>query len=376
MIQTFSSTIRRREMDAVLTCMVDEKIGPGEINARFIQSVKEFFGCAGALALRSPDSAIKYALATCGIEKGSKVMLSALAPGWQFFAIKEAGYEPLLLDVDSNTSCVTVQIVEEGIKEGGRLLILHEPLGILPDLESICALGIPVIEDISQSAGALIVEKSDEQKAQTDTQKQQEVSQEVKGKKAGTFGIFSFCTLEEKDVITAGGGVVLMAPGRREWPVLKQLTENISSIKMLPDINAALALVQIKEFKRNETLRKEIFTLYNRSIMAGKNKTFVRDTEYASTAYSFPVILNTGVKDVKQYVSKKDVEIVLAFGDCVIGTLEKINENLLDADKIQYDYSSCKNAKNLYLRTVLFPLYPRLTRSQIEKVSKVLGTLP
>ena len=62
MIQTFSSTIRRKEMDAVLTCMVDEKIGPGEINARFIQSVKEFFGCAGALAFRSPDTALKIAL--------------------------------------------------------------------------------------------------------------------------------------------------------------------------------------------------------------------------------------------------------------------------------------------------------------------------
>ena len=42
MIQTFSSTIRRKEMDAVLTCMVDEKIGPGELNGRLIQAVKEF----------------------------------------------------------------------------------------------------------------------------------------------------------------------------------------------------------------------------------------------------------------------------------------------------------------------------------------------
>ena len=44
MIQTYSSTIRRKEMDAVLTCMVDEKIGPGEINSRLITGVKEFFG--------------------------------------------------------------------------------------------------------------------------------------------------------------------------------------------------------------------------------------------------------------------------------------------------------------------------------------------
>ena len=43
-VPVFSSTIRRKEMDAVLSCMVSEKIGPGEINARLIQCVKETFG--------------------------------------------------------------------------------------------------------------------------------------------------------------------------------------------------------------------------------------------------------------------------------------------------------------------------------------------
>ena len=60
MIQTFSSTIRRKEMDAVLTCMVDEKIGPGELNTRLIQTVKEFTGCDGAAAFRSPAIAFSY----------------------------------------------------------------------------------------------------------------------------------------------------------------------------------------------------------------------------------------------------------------------------------------------------------------------------
>jgi len=354
--------------------MVDEKIGPGEINARFIQSVKEFFGCAGALALRSPDIGVKYALMACGIPEGSKIMISALAPYWQLFAVKQSGYEPLILDVDPLTSCVTPEIVEQGIKDGGRLLILHESLGVLPDIEGIIGLGIPVIEDVSQSAGAMIVEK--EEGGDQNQKKNEEQNQEIKGKKAGSFGVFSICALEEHDIITSGGGAILMAPGRREWPVLKQLTENMPGIQMLPDINAALGLVQLKEYKRNEQVRKEIFNLYNRSIMVGKNKTFVRDLDYGSAAYSFPVILNSGFKDVKQYTSKKDIEIVSAFSDSVIGVLEKLKENLLEEEKLPYDCSACKNAKSLYLRTALFPLYPRLSRSQIDKIAKVLGTLP
>lgn len=375
MIQTFSSTIRRKEMDAVLTCMVDEKIGPGEINSRLITTVKEFFGCAGAFALRSPDIAVAYALKACGIEQGTKVMISALAPGWQLFAVKDAGFEPMIIDVDPVTCCVTPALVEEGIQNGGRVLILHEPLGILPDFNGILSLGIPVIEDVSQSAGAMVVETADSENGQQQ-KKEENASDEVKGKKAGTFGIFSICALEEHDVITAGGGAIIMSPGRKEWPVLKQFLENSTGIQLLPDINAALALVQFKEYKRNEQLRKEIFALYNRSIMVGKNKTFVRDMEYGSTAYSFPVILNSGFKEVKQYVSKKDIEISSAFEESVIGVLEKMKENLLEEEKLPYDYTACKTAKSLFLRTALFPLYPRLTRSQIDKISKILGTLP
>ena len=92
MIQTYSTTIRRKEMDAVLTCMVDEKIGPGELNARLIQTVKEFTKCDGAVALRSPAIALKYALQALDFEKGGKIMISALAPAWQYQTVESLGY--------------------------------------------------------------------------------------------------------------------------------------------------------------------------------------------------------------------------------------------------------------------------------------------
>lgn len=368
MIQTFSSTIRRKEMDAVLTCMVDERIGPGELNARLIQTAKEFFSCAGAVALRTPAAALKYALKALSLEAGSGVMLSALAPLWQYAVVEELGFKPVVLDVQTESAQITAEIVSQGIQNGGRALVLRESLGILPDFEGILALGIPVIEDISQSAGGLVPEAAQGEEAvkaaPSNAEEGDAVKTEVKGKKAGSFGIYAICSLEEQDVITAGGGALLMAAGRRDWPVLKSLAEGIPSIEMLPDINAALATVQIKEFARNEAKRKEIYALYNRSIMSGKNKGFVRDVELNSTIWSFPIALNSGFKDVKAYAQKKDIEVRLAFEDSIIAAKE---EEL---------GAACKNAKALALRSAVFPLYPRLNRSQIEKISKVLVTLP
>lgn len=351
MIQTYSTTIRRKEMDAVLTCMVDEKIGPGEINARLIQQVKEFTKCDGAVALRSPSIALKYALQALDFEAGAKIMISALAPAWQYQTVVQLGYDPLVLDVEEINGLVSIEAISDGIKNGGKLLLLHETEGILPDLEAVSQLGIPVIEDISQSAGSFITEK-DENGTPTENKKA-----------AGSFGLFTIMGLEERDVITAGGGAVLYSSGRREWIVLKKLVDEAPLTDLLPDINCALATVQIKEFNRNETTRKELFSLYQHACLVGRHKMFAREMEDGSTMSCFPLILSSSYKDVKQYASKKDIEIQLAYEHAVVSLSEEIA-------------NGCIHAKSLYLRCVHIPMYPRLTKSESAKIVKVLSSLP
>ena len=260
-------------------------------------------------------------------------------------------HEPLVLDVEESDGLVSAAKIQEGMQKGGRLLILHETEGILPDFDSILELGIPVIEDVSQSAGASIPVKDADGNI-TDERK-----------KAGLFGLYTILGLEEKDVITAGGGAVLMAPGRREWIVLKKFTDEAPLTDLLPDINSALAWVQLKEFARNEETRRKIFSTYQHSCMIGHHKTFARDMEGGSTMCSFPLILSSSFKDVKTYTAKKDIEIQLAFAGSVIALKDELSE-------------SCIHAKSLLLRTAHFPLYPRLTHVQTEKIVKVLGTLP
>lgn len=385
MIQTYSTTIRRKEMDAVLTCMVDEKIGPGELNSRFIQTVKDFFGCDGAVALREPESALKYALRAMDFALGGTVMISALAPTWHYQALVDLGYKPLVLDVDENTGLVTSEIVKHGIEQGGRLLLLHESMGILPEIDEILDLGIPIIEDISKSAGAYFPTFDENHNP-------------IEARKAGSVGVYTILGLEEHDVITSGGGAVLLAPNRREWIVLKKFVDEMPKTELLPDLNCALGWVQLKEFKHNELSRKKIFSLYQRACMNGRHKMLLRGSgaiipqgkgfaspvsaqtsetkengenqnqeetfDYSSTMCCFPLVLTSSFKDIKQYAAKKDIEVQQAYEDSVIALKqEELSE-------------SCLKAKSLYLRCALFPLYPRLTHSQVAKIVKVLGTLP
>lgn len=365
MISTFSSTIRRKEMDAVLTCLVDEKIGPGEMNLKLTQALKEFLNVAGCVAFRNATIALSYALKSLNLEKNSKIMISSLAPSWHFTSVKELGFEPVLLDVSDETGLATSAIIQDVMKCGASVLLFHESMGILPDSEEfskILELGLFVIEDISQSIGSSIsLEKSNETESES-------ASEKKSVKKAGTFGVFSILGLEENDSITGGGGAVLISPEKKNWTVLKNLTDKASKTEILPDINSALAFIQLKEFSRNENARKAIFDVYRTSFNSPsqKNKMFVRGVDCESTIWSFPVVLSGSFNDAKSYTKRKEIEIVQAYLDSVVGYLIS-NE---------FEIEIPIRSKSLYLRTVLFPLYPRMNTEVVKKISKVLATLP
>lgn len=353
-------------MEAVLTCMVDEKIGPGEMALRLTQTAKELIGCDGAIALRSPAIALEYVLKAMNLDKESAVMISALAPYWLYVTLEKLGYKTMILDVQEETSLVSVESVEEAVKNGGRLLILSETMGILPDIRQYLALDIPVIEEISQSALSYypVEYEEEENKAEKPAASTDEVKEEVKGRRAGMFGQYAIFSMEEHDIVTAGGGALVMAPRRREWIPLKALSENAPSTDFMPDMNAALACVELKEFARNEKVRQELFTLFSRAVMSGRHKTFVRGQDNNSTIYSFPLVLNSGFKDVKLYAQKKGIEVKQAF------------ENTVIAYKQEELSTQCICANSLLLRCALFPLYPRLGQKDASRIVKVLSSLP
>ncbi len=117
---------------------------------------------------------------------------------------------------------------------------------------------------------------------------------------------------------------------------------------------------------------------------------------------SFPVTLNNGMKDVRQYALKKNVDSVPAFAE-TIAALEQTSaapdvpslaapgiahaaaadnpplaahENLPPAADNPPLASHCPNARSLVLRCLLFPLYPMLGKRDVEAVCRVLSTLP
>ena len=362
-IEAYSPTIRRKEMDAVLTAMVEDKIGPGDQAKFLIQTAREKIKFDYCLALRSPVIALSLALQSLNLEKGQGVIVSALSPFYYERVIKDLGLLPVYCDVPSSMACLSSEIVEKAIasKAEGvdpRCIVLHHTLGYLSDSAAIAELGLPVIEDCSQSYGTYIQQQSE---PPGDTPPQDTAVAAAAAVPVGNVGVFTILGLEERDMLTSGGGALLYATSRRDASVLRNL-ENLPPEYGLPDMNAALAVVQFREAAKNILKRREIARLYTQSALRTKHKRFVHsDMEYNN--YAFPLILEKDVKAVKAYARKKDAVVENAFENTLVGN------GIISPEQ-------CPEAYSLSLRTVLFPLYPRLKMSDAEKIAKLILTLP
>jgi dTDP-4-amino-4,6-dideoxygalactose transaminase len=172
--------------------------------------------------------------------------------------------------------------------------------------------------------------------------------------------------LEERDMLTAGGGALLYAVNRRDASALRSLSPLPEY--SLPDLNAAMAIAQFRESAKNLEKRRLMGEAYLQPALRTRHKVFVQGETAEKQSieynyYAFPLILETGMKDVKAYAKKKDIIVESAFDETIAGS-GGIPPEL------------CPEAYSLSLRTALFPLYPRLTAAETEKVAKLILTLP
>lgn len=324
-------------MEAVLNSMVEERVGPGDVAKLLCSTVSSYFTSSYVAPFRSPAIALSYALSAIDCEEGSSIALSPLSPFWMYLVLKKHKYNPVVIDVSSDSFFMNLELLKNEISEI-KAIILGEPLGLIPPIEDVLQLRVPIIEDISQSLGAISEEK-----------------------KAGSFGDFTILGLEEQDAITGGGGALLIANAKTMQTKLKNIYTNISSVDILPDINASLALIQFRQSEKNNEAKKELLELYKHALLQTKHKSIAqKETDFI---YSFPIIFNSSASEIEKFVEKKGVEIKKAFESSIIAHLDSLQQKYI-------------NATSIFLRTYLFPLYPRLGKKKALEIAKIISALP
>jgi len=252
------------ELAAVSEVLQSGWITTGPKNQALEQAFCALTGNQHAIAVSSATAGMHVALMALGIQAGDEVITPSLTWVSTLNMIVLLGAEPVMIDVDRDTLMVTPHAIEAAITPRTKAIIPVHYAGAPVDIDAIRAVadrhGIPVIEDAAHAAGTY-----------------------YKGNHVGICGtaIFSFHAI--KNMTCAEGGLIVTDD--------EQLANRMRSLKFhglgvdafdrqtlgrapqaevispgykynLADINAAIALVQLKKLEHNNARRREIAERY------------------------------------------------------------------------------------------------------------------
>jgi dTDP-4-amino-4,6-dideoxygalactose transaminase len=150
---------------------------------------------------------------------------------------------------------------------------------------------------------------------------------------------------------------------------------------LLPDMNAALGLTQVKELERFIARRAELATVFSRAVARGRHAIPAQPGDAENVYYSFPVVLEGSAAEVMQYARKKSVETAFSHEGSILAELaaaarpdtQAAEESSRPAVLEEADFPV---ARSFLMRSVRFPLYPALSGREASDIERVLGTLP
>lgn len=341
-IEFYKPTLRRRDMQSVLQTMVDEKIGPGVKKQEFLNLLCEKLQKKGGIAIRSYYDAILSSLKLAGVKEGSVVITSVLAPKIYKIAAKSLNVKLKFLDIEEETCCLSVKNILDNLDENVCAILLNEPYNQIPFNEDFSSLNIPIIEDISQSFGS-----------------------KFDNYYAGCFGDIVICAFEQEHVVSCGGGAAILYDDEKKYKdLLKKQYQFISKYEQLPDLNAALGIIQLHDVEHHLSKRNEIFEMFKKALLKTEHQLFgIKDISFYSNGWCFPVILDSNPEEVIKFAKKYSVTCKKMFTDSV--GVDYLNQ-----------YSLFPVASSSLLRAVAFPIYPFLKTGEIDILVKVISHLP
>jgi len=342
MIPIYRPSIRRLEMDAVLSSLVDDRLSDGPVSRDFAKELKDFFQADFCSLLRDYERGIALALRSLGLEAGRGVLVSPLAPASYARVIEEEGYKPVLADVTPDSMTLDISRVQELLQhEDVGALVADSPFGYAPSIAELRELGVPIIEDVSSNLGFRAAEDS-----------------------SGIYGDILLLRMEAGDVITVGGGMAVLSTRRKYSSAMRGIIENWPVYRFLSDMNSSLGRSQLKNLPESLEKREEIYRLFISAIRKGRHTTPVPPAEGGEHVHHyFPVFVRGPVKEVQNYAKKKGVATFPAFADSIIAQ---------DGNNVD----TVPGAKQIYKRCLLFPLYPLLSTRELETMSRILSSLP
>src|SRR5215210_55757 len=260
-------------------------LGP-EVEA-FEQEFADFLGVRHAVGVANGTDALTIALRALGVGQGDDVVV----PSFTFYATAEAvvtaGGRPVFCDVDPSTFCVTPETVKAALTPRTKAIVPVDLFGNVAPLPGLRELGLPLVEDAAQAAGAAL-----------------------DGKRAGALAdiaTFSFFPSKNLPCLGDGGAVatdsdelaervrVLRFHGSRDKDIFTEVGYN----SRLDELQAAALRVLLPELDGWNARRRQTAAAYQREGL-GKHVELPRAVDGADHAYHLYVVRHERADELRE----------------------------------------------------------------------------
>jgi len=252
----------RSNIDAAIKNVLEQ--GP-YISGHFVETFEaEFcqaFGYKACVGVGSGTAALTLALQACGVEPGDEVITVSLTAAGTAQAIAQCGATPVFVDVERNTRCMDVALVEAAITPRTRAILPVHLFGMAANMPALVAVakrhGLAVVEDCAQAVGTTIA-----------------------GRYVGSFGTaaaFSFYPTKNLGCVGDGGAVVsadenILKKVRQlanyGWTDSRRISECVAGNSRLAAMQAAILSALLPFVKAGNLERRECATTYRNAFEA------------------------------------------------------------------------------------------------------------
>jgi dTDP-4-amino-4,6-dideoxygalactose transaminase len=250
-------------------------LGP-EVEA-FESEFAAYLGVRHCVGVANGTDALTIALRTLGIRPGDDVVM----PSFTFYATAEAaiaaGATPVFCDIDPETFCVTRETVKAALTPRTKAIVPVHLFGNVAPVGELRELGLPVLEDAAQAAGA-----------------------ELDGVKAGALGdaaTFSFYPAKNLPCLGDGGAITTNDDGLAERARLLRFHGSLDKLTFtevgynsrLDEMQAAVLRALLPELDGWNERRRATAVAYER-LGLGEHVRLPREVDGARHVYHLYVV--------------------------------------------------------------------------------------
>jgi dTDP-4-amino-4,6-dideoxygalactose transaminase len=282
----------KEEVDAGIQDVIDNtQFIKGPQIKQFEEALAAELGVRHVIACANGTDALQVAMMALGLQRGDEVILPVFTYAATAEVVALLGLVPVMVDVDPDTFCIDVHLIEAKISVRTKAIVPVHLFGQCADMEGILRIAnkhnLFVIEDTAQAIGAVYRGKSEEVRIKSD-QKTLHSSllplhfddtlagmPAVALAKAGTIGTIGTTSFfPSKNLGCFGDGGALMTNDDELAARVRMICSHGQSVQYVHDvigvnsrldtIQAAVLLAKLPHLRNYELARNEAANLYDR----------------------------------------------------------------------------------------------------------------